>query len=668
MTDFILQTDPLEFQNSRQSTKIMFLQQEVHQLQDHIKDLEHIVRINKEALKIATQQGQAKQALGNKSDNLNDETSTSFQNKSLQSLVEHLQEENSRLLDIIEKVKKERNIAQSKALISEQICEEAQRHELETVAELEEKISDLRKLLQDKEYAIQELEKIKAIPEQEGVVVKFREVLNPTEQNLKLHNEIDALNGMLAKVSKELNKFQAENQQLQTINFSLTNELAKARVSLASPLNIPNRGAGMNQGNGENDLNNSDFLANVFQPMPGIDENSPLPSPLPDKVQFTDAGQSKAPVPKLDLSKAKKIQEQIAKKITPPQAQGGNENFNPKYAEKISQLEDQLTLAKKRLSHEMINNKLLSDEISNLHRQLLQISSTNEILIKSNKRYEEKWQKIFYTLEFYREFYHKYIDLITKGKTHMKSASKFESLLKMKEKLEIDLSENPEKLIRDLKRIEEENGNQIGMSILQADEEDDDEENNYEQESRERFTNLNDLNKDQCKIYLLNLAKDLYVNANLSKTAVAKHMLKKVVSKGGEEIVSPSGLKLRRSASTPIEYVEERKKIVFDINLNLKENRSNKRRGNEEENLDERGLAYLNSEKEGVSPLAGGILDKDTSPSQAKRFGNFKKGRGLDEDEGMISFTVDAEEFNKNKLVEVSFISNNDILDHIKQE
>jgi len=63
-----------------------------------------------------------------------------------------------------------------KALISEQICEEAQRHELETVAELEEKISDLRKLLQDKEYAIQELEKIKAIPEQEGVVVKFREV------------------------------------------------------------------------------------------------------------------------------------------------------------------------------------------------------------------------------------------------------------------------------------------------------------------------------------------------------------------------------------------------------------------------------------------------------------------------------------------------------------
>jgi len=44
------------------------------------------------------------------------------------------------------------------------------------MAELEEKIHDLRKLLQDKEYAIQELEKIKPLPEQEGVVIKYREV------------------------------------------------------------------------------------------------------------------------------------------------------------------------------------------------------------------------------------------------------------------------------------------------------------------------------------------------------------------------------------------------------------------------------------------------------------------------------------------------------------
>lgn len=74
----------------------------------------------------------------------------------------------------------------------------------------------------------------------------------------------------------------------------------------------------------------------LVQPGPGLDENSPLPSPLPDKVHNMD-NQSKAPVPKLDLSKAKKIQEQIAKKITQPQIQQANENPNPKYLNKINQ-------------------------------------------------------------------------------------------------------------------------------------------------------------------------------------------------------------------------------------------------------------------------------------------------------------------------------------------
>lgn len=47
----------------------------------------------------------------------------------------------------------------------------------------------------------------------------MRKVLNPTEQGIKLHNEIDALNGMLAKVSKEMNKLQADKEHLQTVNF-----------------------------------------------------------------------------------------------------------------------------------------------------------------------------------------------------------------------------------------------------------------------------------------------------------------------------------------------------------------------------------------------------------------------------------------------------------------
>ncbi len=119
MTELILQTDPLEFQNSRQSTKIIFLQQELLQAQDYARDLENIVRINKEALRIATAQ-QPKQPTKPKYPPINDTASTSDQSsnrdnlKTIQLLVEQLQEENSKFLEIIEKAKKERNVAQSK--------------------------------------------------------------------------------------------------------------------------------------------------------------------------------------------------------------------------------------------------------------------------------------------------------------------------------------------------------------------------------------------------------------------------------------------------------------------------------------------------------------------------------------------------------------------------
>jgi hypothetical protein len=119
MNDFILQTDPLEFQNSRQSTKLIFLQQEIKQLQDHIQDLEQIIRINKEALKITTsaQSNQKKKSIvPTDFSSTTLETSPSKDTKNLQLLVKELQEENMKLLEIIEKVKKERNIAQSKVI------------------------------------------------------------------------------------------------------------------------------------------------------------------------------------------------------------------------------------------------------------------------------------------------------------------------------------------------------------------------------------------------------------------------------------------------------------------------------------------------------------------------------------------------------------------------
>jgi len=321
----------------------------------------------------------------------------------------------------------------------------------------------------------------------------------------------------------------------------------------------------------------------------------------------------------------------------------------------------------------MINNRLLSDEISSIHRQVVQLSSANEILIKSNKRYEEKWQKIFYTLEFYREFYHKYIDLITKGRTHIKSASTFtpklENLVKIKEKFDIDLSANPDKLIRDFKRIEEENGNQINVSILQAND-GEEERHSAGNEEKEKLKNFHEFSKEQCKIYLLNMARDLYVNTNLSKTAIAKQMLKKMVLQGGEQHQLLPTLKLKRSQSNPLEYVSERKQLIFETDLNKKGKKTSKKRQDKKDQefiIDEDSVQFLEPEdKVKVSQNDKGFNDQ--SPTNLNNFENTKKGKPQEHEDEMISFTVDAEDFNKNKLVEVSFISNNDILDHIKQE
>ena len=62
-------------------------------------------------------------------------------------------------------------------MISEQICEEAQRHEVEAVAELDEKVIEIRNILQNKEMTIQQLEKISPIGDSDVAVIKYRDVI-----------------------------------------------------------------------------------------------------------------------------------------------------------------------------------------------------------------------------------------------------------------------------------------------------------------------------------------------------------------------------------------------------------------------------------------------------------------------------------------------------------
>jgi len=344
VSDLIVQSHPLEFQNSRQATKIAYLQQEIKYLQDTVKDLEQLTKINKEALKLVSNQSTPEKSQ-QKCMSQEDATASTFDTRSspqstkeFQALNENLQEENSKLLEMIEKLKRERTVAQSKALLSEQICEEVQRHESEVMAELQNQIIELRKMVQEKEYFIQQMEKVKPFPDQDGVVVKYRDVMSASEQNLRLLEEINNYNTMLMKIAKDHNKLQLEKEELVKQNTTLSNELVKLKAIMVNPMNSKFSLKSLIGNNVKNILNRSFHQRH----------KSPITSPLiiPDddsNASYTGTKNANACGLATRPSKFKQDQEKIHSKKPSSPYIATNPLFDMKLLDKISQLETEKT-------------------------------------------------------------------------------------------------------------------------------------------------------------------------------------------------------------------------------------------------------------------------------------------------------------------------------------
>jgi len=410
------------------------------------------------------------------------------------------------------------------------------------------------------------------------------------------------------------------------------------------------------------------------------DDASICPSPFPDRVVTTHDSHNKKPVPKLDLAKAKKIQENIVSKLNPPAVQ--SHAADPKAVEKIRRflnfyanqdlrvfsLEKELELLRKRLSHEMINNRLVSEELDILKRERTQLIATNEILIKSNKRHEEKSQKVFYTLEFYKEYYHKYLDLVTKKHSaHVKTTSTFlpnyEKFKQISDKLMIDIESSPQ-----IKKVEEEDdGKQVNVSFLEGKEEveEEDRRQQHQATNQEDKNNVYDFSKEQCKFFLLNLARDLYLNSNINGSTLAKNILRKLEFGKKNPTIKPV-LRLKRSVSNPLDYVSERRRLIFEPRVQNKDkNVTRLRKQNKNTRLaDDQNEDLMRNQNGGglIDGFQGQVgLQKELESPIKKNF----QGLGNAQDE-MMSFSVDDDEFGKQKMVDVSFISNNEILDQIK--
>lgn len=223
---------------------------------------------------------------------------------------------------------------------------------------------------------------------------------------------------------------------------------------------------------------------------------------------------------------------------------------------------------------------------------------------------------------------------------------KLDNAIKLKEKFNIDIDTNPDQLIKEMKKMEEENGKQVNVSILEANEDE------SGTPAAKDSNNVFQFTKEQCKIYLLNLAKDLYVNTNINKSSLAKQVLKKLEF-GGKSNRTPQPIfKLNRSVSNPLDYVSERKKLIFEPQdpKQTKKPTKLKKERKETRLFDDQNEILLKNEEIKVSFL---------KPQLQQQL-----GPKLD-DEG-ISFIAPPQDAKADKLVEMSFISTHDILEQME--
>lgn len=78
---------------------------------------------------------------------------------------------------------------------------------------------ELKRNIHDKEYAIQELERMKPMLEKEGQVVKIIEVVTPSESTLKMHEELENIRQVLNKITSEAQTISEQNKILREVNY-----------------------------------------------------------------------------------------------------------------------------------------------------------------------------------------------------------------------------------------------------------------------------------------------------------------------------------------------------------------------------------------------------------------------------------------------------------------
>ncbi|KAL4455648.1 hypothetical protein ABPG73_014898 [Tetrahymena malaccensis] len=594
---------------NRKSTKIEYLSQENIQLKEEIQELQNMLRLNKEALKIAvngvgnTSPGsdnlQVQSTKGKTTDSRGGQSQSGDNPKALNMVLHALYEENSALSRKIEKLTEERNIAQSKAFINEQISEASQKHERELIIELEEKVQRLTQKLRESEKTIHQLERCTPeYDEETGIVIKYRDVIGVNEQTKVMHDEMEKLNAIIAKQKKSIDELKSDRQDLLRLNMSLSQEVVKLKTALQAS----HTSGRINFDSIAGPAPNAQMLINFHQKLAKNPDDSDEEAEdysfdqLPDKCEKKVLDKSpmatgeenkiNAPsmaIPKLDLTKAKQIMELNAKKSTQQQqlkeAQQGNIQL---YIEKIKKqiqlfdqelikiyqflirLEKDIDIARRNLSREMLLNKTLAIQNESLKRQTLELESRNEILINSHQMFEEKWTKIVNAFEFYKEFYKKHVDILSNRKSPQ---SPNRSILQS----DNDNSYDAERILKIKNQQQnicfsqiQKMPSQIQKSLMQVNQDD----YKFEIERKQQLIIDGAYSKQDAKDFMVQMAKELYQQLEKNKfdkltenhhPEMNEFPAKTINALKNTASTASSQRKLKRCFSNTLDYVNQQK-------------------------------------------------------------------------------------------------------------
>ncbi|CAD8171916.1 unnamed protein product [Paramecium octaurelia] len=412
--------------------KIHFLHQENQQLRNTIEDLQTVIKLNKQSMRSMIDQDVAIPIPNQKAVLRENENTV----KALKLVLDEQQKEIDHLMQSLEKVQKERDFAQGKALISEEITYAAEKSEKKLIAELESTIYELKHTISQQAQKIDQLEKkADQLDDTTGVMIRYRDVINPNTATILLHEEMETLHQLIVRLQLQVNYLKGIQLKLVTLinrvitNLQMKNQgevidldedyekaqhefleiLSQIQQSRLPTVELPAR------------------INSIQSPMNTDMMHSPALSPFPVKApqvqkknyqnlnQTFDVGindsyqqcakpedlkKNVSRVPKLNLAKAFQIQQINAKrstqqiKLTEDQLQ-----------HRVRKLEQELEESKKNLQREMILCKHYEIENESLKRYIKQVEANNDILVKSNLNLNQKWEKIQKSFMYYKTFF-----------------------------------------------------------------------------------------------------------------------------------------------------------------------------------------------------------------------------------------------------------------------